>query len=136
VWSQGVRKFPHVVGDRLLNVVGIGPSHKTRRSLGASQTWSCSRTAAITKWACTASDVSIEKVAVCGKGESMKRVRAKVPAVSDTSPPDTSSTNQPRSIAISPSGSVTLPVSDAFRSKCLSFTSFEAKRRVMEEIGK
>jgi hypothetical protein len=31
---------------------------------------------------------------------------------------------------------VTLPVSDGFRSKYLSFTPFEAKRRVMEEIGK
>ena len=85
MWSQGVRKLPHVVGDRLLNVLGIGPSHKTRRSLGASQTWGCSRIAAITKWACSMSDVSIEKVSMCGKGESVKRVRAKLPAVSDAS---------------------------------------------------
>jgi hypothetical protein len=87
VWSQGVRKLWWGDNDRVcpLNVLGIGPSHKKRRSLSASQTWACSRIAAITKWACAASDVVNGEV---GRArEKGDRDRAMVPAVSDASYP-------------------------------------------------
>ena len=76
VWSQGVRKLWWGDNERVcpLNVLGIGPSHKKRRSLSASQTWACSRIAAITKWACAASDVCQWRSCSCaGKGGSRPR---------------------------------------------------------------
>ena len=79
----------------------------------------------------------MEKVAVCGKGESVETRPCEVPAVSKASHPGhlvNQSTPIHRNLAFREC--VTLPVSDGFRSKYLSFTPFEAKRRVMEEIGK
>jgi hypothetical protein len=78
----------------------------------------------------------MEKVAVCGKGESVETRPCEVPAVSKASHPGhlvNQSTPIHHNLAFR---EVILPVSGGFRSKCFSFTRFEAKRRVMEEIGK
>jgi hypothetical protein len=117
---------------RPLNVLGIGPSHKTRRSLNAYQTWACSRIAAITKWACAASEVVDGEVVVLGKGGSMKRGHTKGSRLFQTRANwGLSSTNQ--SDPSRPHIQGVLLASKALGQMPLVHTS-EAKRRVMEEI--